>query len=156
MLIADNITLMSKMEALEAEDARLKSERSKLKKQFARERYQLREERKMLKRVQSSLVEGIEAAAQLAAAEAQELSQTIRTTCPALEEARKSLKELEDQVAFGNTVPGRNIKLENQSRWTIAKDADNLAQIFSDSFGDDLTKSSATEEEVTESTVNED
>jgi hypothetical protein len=72
-----------------------------------------------------------------------------------LEEARKNLKELEDQVASAHTVPGRNINFDNPSRWTIAKDVDKMAHFFSAIFGDDWTKSRATEEEGIKSTVNE-
>jgi predicted RNase H-like nuclease (RuvC/YqgF family) len=119
---------MSRNEALEAENASLKAERSKLKKQVARERYQLSEEKKLHEQVHSSLVEGRVAAAEIAAAEARQLSETINTTNDALEEARKSLKELEDRLASTHTVPGRSINFDNPSRWTIGKDVDNLAQ----------------------------
>jgi DNA-binding winged helix-turn-helix (wHTH) protein len=105
--------------------------------------------------VESALLEGSAVAAQLAAAEARQLSETIRTTNHALGKARKSLKYVEDHVASVDTVPGRNINLDNPSRWTIAKDDDNMAQFLSSNFGDDWTKSSATEEEGAESTVNE-
>jgi hypothetical protein len=79
----------------------------------------------------------------------------MRTTSHALKEARKSLKELEDKVASCHTVPGRNINFDNPSQWTISKNVDDLAQFFIATFGDDFAKSSATEEEGTESTVNE-
>jgi hypothetical protein len=65
------------------------------------------------------------------------------------------LKGLEDRLASTHTVPGRNINFDNPSRWTIGKDVDNLAQLFIVCFGDDWTKSIATEEEGAESTVNE-
>jgi chromosome segregation ATPase len=106
MLMADNMKLMSKMEALEAENASLKGERSKLKGQIARESYQLREEKKLHEHVQSSLLEGREVAVQLVAAEARQLSETIMTTSHAMEEARKSLKELQEHVASAHTVRG--------------------------------------------------
>jgi hypothetical protein len=44
------------------------------------------------------------------------MQETITTTNNDMEQARKSLKELEDQVAFAHTVPGRNIKFDNPSR----------------------------------------
>jgi hypothetical protein len=47
MLMADNIKLMSKMEALEAGNASHEVERSKLKRHVSRERYLLREEKKL-------------------------------------------------------------------------------------------------------------
>jgi hypothetical protein len=153
--MADNVKVMSRNEALEAENATLKAERSKLKRQVARERYHLREEKKLHEHVHSSLVEGRVAADEITAAEARQLSETIKTTNDALEEARKSLKELEDRLASTHTVPGRFINFDNPSRWTIGKDVDNLAQFFTACFGVDKTKRIATEEEGAESTVNE-
>jgi hypothetical protein len=156
MLMSDNVKAISRNKALEAENARLKGERSKPKRQVARDRYRLsREEKKLHEQVHSSLVEGRAPADELAAAKARLLSETIKTTNDALEEARKGLKELEDRLASTHTIPGRNINFDNPSRWTIEKDVDNLAQFFTARFGDDWTKSSATEEEGTESTVNE-
>jgi hypothetical protein len=155
MLMSDNVKVMSRNEALEAENGSLKGERSKLKRQVARDRYRLREEKKLHEQVHSSLVEGRAAADKLAVAEARQLSETIKTTNDALEEARKSFKELEDRLAYTHTVSGCNINFDNPSRWMIGKDVDNLAQFLTACFGDDWTKSSATEEEGAESTVNE-
>jgi hypothetical protein len=57
--MADNIKLMSRMEALEAENSSFNGERSKSKKQVTRERYQLKEEKKLhAEHVHSGLVEG--------------------------------------------------------------------------------------------------
>jgi hypothetical protein len=153
--MSDNVKVISRNEDLEAENASLKGERSKLKRQVARDRYRLREEKKLHEHVHSSLLEGRAAADELAAAEARQLSETIKTTNDALEDARTSLKELDDQLASTHTVPGRNINFDNPSRWTIGKDVDNLAQFFTACFGDDWTKSIATEEEGAKSTVNE-
>jgi hypothetical protein len=153
--MADNVKLMSRNEALEAENANLKGKKSKLKWHIARERYQLREEKKLHEHVHSSPVEGRAVADHLTAAEARQLSETMRITSHALEEARKSLKELEDQVASAHTVPGRNINFDNPNRWTIAKDVDNMAEFSFAIFRDEWMKSSATEEEGAESTVNE-
>jgi hypothetical protein len=96
---------MSKMEALEAENACLKDERSGMKELLTRKRYQLREEKKLHDKPLSAEAPASVAATQLAAAEDVQLSQTIKTTNHSLEEAQKSLKKLGDQVSSRPTVP---------------------------------------------------
>jgi hypothetical protein len=84
------------------------------------------------------------------------LSEKIKATNRTLEEAHKSLKKLEDQISSRPTAPERKINFGSPSRWTIAKDVDNLAQLFTTNFSDDGTKSIATDEEGAETTANED
>jgi hypothetical protein len=104
----------------------------------------------------TTYAEASAAAAQLAAAEHVQLSEKIKNTNHTLEEAQRSLKKLEDQTSSRPTAPERKIDFDSPSRWTIAKDIDNLAQFFTTSFRDDGTKSIATEEEDAETTANED
>jgi hypothetical protein len=62
MPMADNVKVMSRNEALKAENFSHKGERSKPKRQVAHERHQLREEKKMHEKVHSLSVEGRAAA----------------------------------------------------------------------------------------------
>jgi hypothetical protein len=62
MMLSDNVKVMSRNKALEAENVSLKGDRSKLKRHVARDRYWLREEKKLHEQVHSSLVEGRAAA----------------------------------------------------------------------------------------------
>jgi hypothetical protein len=63
-----------------------------------------------------ALVAGRAVAAESAAAGARQLSETILTKNHSLEDARKNLTELGDQIAFGHTIPERNNNFDNLSR----------------------------------------
>jgi hypothetical protein len=79
---------------------------------------------------------------------------TIKTTDHALEEVRKSLKELYDKMSSRHTVPERKINFNNPSRWAIAKGADNPAHFCTANVGDDMAINNATKEEGVATTVN--